>query len=492
MVLLYLQASKQKVQIMLKSEDIAKIQELKGKFKKVWVSSEYLQAHLDVLGFKKATRTFASCKKAGIPFHRLVSTLLVLPLLGINSIHELTTRKSDDSSQYGKDSYYRILANQKIHWRSFLFEFVKRYLSKDELFTPSEDATRCLIFDDTDLSKTGKTIEGISKIYNHVTKQFYFGFKLLLAGYWNGSVFIPIDFSLHRESKTSKVKYGLTAKQRKAQKKTSRPSKTLAAKRYKELNKKKTDILIQMFSRVLRRKIPVDYILMDSWFTSVSLLKKLRSMCDSTHIIGMYKYNSKVRIESKITTISKLKKQKKNSKRCRKFNYYYHHYITEIDGLEVAVFISKRGKNGKWHTLISTDKSIAFVKAIEVYGIRWSIEVFFKEAKQLFGLGRCQSTNFDVQVAQLTITMVQYLLTSIRYRMEAYETIGGLFKDLKQDYIQNKLNIRILAVVNLILSVLEKLIESIDIEQITSKIIENIEGFGLLEKTQTFDYQNVA
>jgi hypothetical protein len=47
--------------------------------------------------------------------------------------------------------------------------------------------------------------------------------------------------------------------------------------------------------------------------------------------------------------------------------------------------------------------------------------------------------------------MTQYLLTSIRYRMEAYETIGGLFRDLKQDYIENKLNIRILAVVDLIL-----------------------------------------
>ncbi|MBE7647482.1 transposase, partial [Tenacibaculum finnmarkense] len=157
-----------------------------------------------------------------------------------------------------------------------------------------------------------------------------------------------------------------------------------------------------------------------------------------------------------------------------------------------AVFISKRGKNGKWHTLISTDTTLKFVKAIEIYSIRWSIEVFFKEAKQLFGLGKCQSTNFDVQVAQITITMVQYLLTSIRYRMEAYETIGGLFKDLKQDYVENKLNIRILAVVSLIIDVLEKMIESIDIELITSKIIANIQDFGFLTNTHKFNYQEVA
>lgn len=371
-------------------------------------------------------------------------------------------------------------------------QFVKQYLLKDLLFTPSDDTSKCLIFDDTDLSKTGKTIEGISKIYNHVSKTYYLGFKLLVAGYWNGSVFIPIDFSLHRESKTSKLKYGLTAKQRKFQKKTPRCSKTFAAKRYSELNKKKTELLVQMFARVVKRKIPVDYILIDSWFTNVSLLKRLRSISSATHVIGMYKYNSKIEVKSKVKTLSQLKKQKIKPKRCRKFNYYYHHYISEIDGLKVAVFISKRGKNGKWHTLITTDTAIKFVKAIQAYSIRWTIEVFFKEAKQLFGLGKCQSTNFDVQIAQITITMTQYLLTSIRYRMEAYETIGGLFKDLKQDYIENKLNIRILAVISVIIALLEKLIESIDVELITAKIIANIEDFGFLTKTHNFKYQEVA
>jgi hypothetical protein len=477
---------------MLQHEDIEKIQEIKGKFNTIWLSSEYLQAHLNILGFTKIKNKFIGYKKFGFSFENLIATLLVLPLIGFRSIHELTTNKDQELSTSGKDPYYRILANQKNNWRLFLSQFVKQYLLKDLLFTPSDDTSKCLIFDDTDLSKTGKTIEGISKIYNHVSKTYYLDFKLLVAGYWNGSVFIPIDFSLHRESKTSKLKYGLTAKQRKFQKKTPRCSKTFAAKRYSELNKKKTDLLVQMFSRVVKRKIPVDYILIDSWFTNVSLLKRLRSISSATHVIRMYKYNSKIEVKSKVKTLSQLKKQKIKPKRCRKFNYYYHHYISEIDGLKIAVFISKRGKNGKWHTLITTDTAIKFVKAIQAYSIRWTIEVFFKEAKQLFGLGKCQSTNFDVQIAQITITMTQYLLTSIRYRMEAYETIGGLFKDLKQDYIENKLNIRILAVISVIIALLEKLIESIDVELITAKIIANIEDFGFLTKTHNFKYQEVA
>lgn len=477
---------------MLQLEDITKIHEIKGKFNKVWLSADYLRAHLNILGFDKIKCKFSWCKKAGVSFDDLIATLLILPLIGIDSIHGLTTSKDKGSSSCGKDPYYRVLANQKINWRAFLAHFVKQYLFKDKLFTPAADTTKCLVFDDTDLSKTGKTIEGVSKVYNHVSKTFYLGFKLLVAGYWNGSVFIPIDFSLHRESKKSKLKYGLTAKQRRAQKKTPRCSKTVAAKRFDELNKKKTDLVVQMFSRVVKRKIPVDYILTDTWFTSVGLLKKLRGICSSTHVLGMYRHNSKIEVKSKVKTISQLKKQTAKPKRCRKFKYYYHHYIAEIDGLKVAVFISKRGQNGKWHTLISTDTTLKFAKAIEVYGIRWSIEVFFKEAKQLFGLGKCQSTNFDVQIAQITLTMTQYLLTSIRYRMEAYETMGGLFKDLKQDYIENKLNIRILEVVDLILIILEKLVESIDMELITAKIIENIEDYEVLANTYNFEHHPVA
>lgn len=75
--------------------------------------------------------------------------------------------------------------------------------------------------------------------------------------------------------------------------------------------------------------------------------------------------------------------------------------------------------------------------------------------------------------------------------MEAYETIGGLFRDLKQDYIENKLNIRILAVISMIIAVLENFIDLIDIEDITSRLIANIEDSGLLTNTHIFKHQTI-
>jgi hypothetical protein len=260
------------------------------------------------------------------------------------------------------------------------------------------------------------------------------------------------------------------------------------------LNKKKTDALISMFSRICKRKIAVDYILIDTWFTGVGLIKKILNINPNTHVIGMYKYNSKIIVEGQVVSLKNLKIRSVKPKRCRRLNYYYHHYISEIDGVKVSIFQSRRGVNGKWHTIITTNTSLSFIKVIEIYSIRWTIEVFFKEAKQLFKLGTCQSTNFDVQIAQTTITMIQYLLTSIRYRMEAYETIGGLFRKLKQDYIECKLNIRILAVINQLMTFLERITSDIDFQRIARELINNSSTFlflGEKEPSVIQSYRNV-
>lgn len=380
-----------------------------------------------------------------------------------------------------KDTYYRALTNQKMNWRNLLLLFVKRYLSLEQKFATPKDIHKCLIFDDTDIGKRGKKIEGASKVFDHVNHRFIFGFKLLVAGYWNGSLFIPVDFSFHRENKDNKSKkYGLSKKQWKQQKKTKRDKGLPVNKRFKELNSKKTDMVVDMFKRVNQRKIEVDYILLDSWFTTISLINEFLSVNKEVHVIGMYKYNSKLSMEGKQYSIKQLRKHKGKMSRARSLKLYYFQYVGEIDGTRVKVFISKRGVNGAWHTIITTDTKLTFKKAMEIYSTRWTIEVFFKEAKQLLGLGKCQSTNFDVQVAQTTITMVQYLLISLKHRMEAYQTIGGIFKNIKQQYIEHKLNKRLLLAIVEILEVLDLLVEDIDINSIARRLVLYSESLSFL------------
>ena len=74
-----------------------------------------------------------------------------------------------------------------------------------------------------------------------------------------------------------------------------------------ELNTKKTDMLISMFARICKRNIAVDYILIDSWFTSISLIKRIQKVNKDVHVIGMYKYNSKIDVSGKPISLKDLK-----------------------------------------------------------------------------------------------------------------------------------------------------------------------------------------
>ncbi|MDR3252965.1 MAG: transposase [Tannerella sp.] len=87
----------------------------------------------------------------------------------------------------------------------------------------------------------------------------------------------------------------------------------------------------------------------------------------------------------------------------------------------LTLFFTRQGKRGKWKVLLTTDTGLNFVQAVEKYQIRWSIEVFFKDAKQLLNLGGCQSGNFDAQIADTTVTMIAYILLAFRYRFDHYE-----------------------------------------------------------------------
>ncbi|MDK2822024.1 MAG: hypothetical protein PWP31_1989 [Clostridia bacterium] len=69
-------------------------------------------------------------------------------------------------------------------------------------------ANSAFILDDTIVKKTGRRIEQISFVHDHVAgKQgSKLGFKNLTLGLFDGKSFIPLDFSLHSE-KRLKVKH---------------------------------------------------------------------------------------------------------------------------------------------------------------------------------------------------------------------------------------------------------------------------------------------
>ena len=69
---------------------------------------------------------------------------------------------------------------------------------------------------------------------------------------------------------------------------------------------------------------------------------------------------------------------------------------------------------------------------MEIYQIRWSIEVMFKELKQYLRIEKCRSLDFDAQIADTTMRLTQHIILTVKKRFESYETLRGVFRHSQQ------------------------------------------------------------
>ena len=64
---------------------------------------------------------------------------------------------------------------------------------------------------------------------------------------------------------------------------------------------------------------------------------------------------------------------------------------------------------GGWLVLLSTDLALTDAEIVRIYGMRWSIETFFKFAKSYLKLGtEFQGRSFDMLISHTTIVFARY------------------------------------------------------------------------------------
>ena len=124
----------------------------------------------------------------------------------------------------------------------------------------------------------------------------------------------------------------------------------------------------------------------------------------------------------------------------------------ELKGIKIKLFFCKTTKRSKWHGLLTTNTSLSFEKAFEIYATRWVIEVFFKECKQLLRLGKCESRHFEAQIAATALCIIQYNLLSVVKRFDGYESIGALFRQANAETLELTIKERILLIIREILT----------------------------------------
>ena len=243
-----------------------------------------------------------------------------------------------------------------------------------------------------------------------------------------------------KEISKKNVYFGLSKKAHKEQFSKSRTRNTNGYKRKKELDSSKIDNTIKMLKRAIKKGFKADYVLTDSWFFCKALLQcvvELGREIDMVSMakIGNIKYHETMSGRSYYPS-EYITKYARKAKYCRKLKIRYFKVAAIYDDVRVNLFFTQMGKNAKWRLLVTTDLSLKFTKLMEIYQIRWSIEIFFKDCKQYLGLGKCQSNDFDAQIADISLIFIRYMMLSFYKRIHYQHSIGGIFEEWSKSLIE--------------------------------------------------------
>ena len=206
---------------------------------------------------------------------------------------------------------------------------------------------------------------------------------------------------------------------------------TLASERRAQARRKATQVMLELLDTAIKAGIDAQYVLFDTWFCSPSSLLALR--LKGLHAIAMVKKTPKAyylfqgKPQSVMSIFRSQKKRRGRSK-----------YLLSVeaeaqkDGKTIPVkFVFIRNRNNKkdYLVLVSTDTTLSENEIIQLYGRRWSIEVFFKTTKSYLSLGKLsKGLSYDAQTAHVAITFSAYMLLALEHRHQVDErSLGELF-----------------------------------------------------------------
>lgn len=323
----------------------------------------------------------------------------------------------------GKDAVYSFLNSSTYNWRRFLSLFFTRIYIIISGFLDDEREEVLVLDDSTYERSRSKKVELLSRVFDHTTKRFIKGFRMLTLGWSDGNSFLGIDFALLSSA---------DAKNRYVEANPNVDKRTSGFKRRNEATTKSTDLIVPMVQRAIALGVRAKYIVMDSWFSMPSLISALREHIHAIcmlkdHPKWMYEYDGKKwRLRD---LYSKLKKKRGPSRIKASI------IVRLSDGKDARIIFVSCDKKRGWLALLSTDITLPDEEVIQLYGKRWDIEVFFKMCKQHLKLVKeIQIRDYDGLIGHTTLVMARYNLLSLFQRQKIDpRSLGELFRAFNQE-----------------------------------------------------------
>jgi hypothetical protein len=362
---------------------------------------------------------------------QLMFVLVNLVFLHVGSVHDLTKRFAATFYKAQKDTFYRF-KNSEWGWRPFYWRFIRHLGTR--LNWSKTVKENYFIIDTSVLAKRGKKMEHVSFVYDHSQKKTVNGYELVSLGLLTPTNFYPLDFSYRFSNRRYQEAKDATV---------LKPTGALAKRIREAQSLSKPELAVKMLKEALAKGIPASYLLIDSWFSSPKLFKNILGL--KLHVIGrlkdtktLYRYdNQRLRL-SKLYEVIKDSLVKDPELGCLLNSVPVlcgngvEGTIVFVKGYKEPELDSTQGRKKtpepKWAAFFSTDPKLSGREVVKKYILRWSIEVFFKEAKQRLGLGKEQSRSFAAQIFSVTQSFVRYSMLAYLLEQEpSQSTIGDMF-----------------------------------------------------------------
>lgn len=374
-----------------------------------------VQAFFARFRLSQIARVSNAVKTKGVSFQTLFCYLISTLFSNRSAYRDYL--KHQDQLGFSDKTFRNFLNNGKVNWQKFLILVCRHVITFIE---PLTESTRRKVFivDDSMYERVNaKHVELAAFQYDHAKHQHTRGFRFLQLGWSDGNTFLPVNFSL-----LSGQNQVCGAK--------SIDGRTRSGKRKIQAQRKATDVVRELISSALSRGVYASYVLFDSWFSSPKMFHQLREL--GLHTVAMVKRSKKVyyRFNGEMMDVKTIfNTQKKRRGRSRYLLSVLVEAVVEGKALPVKlVYVRNRNKRNDYLVLATTGTRLSEDEVIQLYGKRWSIEMYFKMCKQYLRLAKYQGLSYDGIFAHTALVAIGYSILAVQHReQEDDRTLGELF-----------------------------------------------------------------
>jgi hypothetical protein len=342
----------------------------------------------------------------------VLCALLVWPLLKVKSIHcfccELCQILEGQVSVL-----YDFLGREDINWRGVASQVARQVDRANDLGARSQ---RALVVDDTSQARAGRKVEGTSCYFDHTEGRHRKGHQVLQLGVAGEKGFLPIEAQI------------VTGQKGAVDKPKDRPFHDQRSSAARDMRRAREHSKPQLFREMLQRALEAGframYVLADAWFgckenIACCLKNKLTAIFQMKRGLLAYRYRGRDYTAYQLYGLVQRRMRPANRKARFKTASLVVSLNLETNPRQPAQWAEVRlvfsapvraTSADTWVVFLCTDVKLSEARILEVYSLRWSIEVYFKEIKQNLGFLKEQSGRYQLAYASVHLAALRYLL----------------------------------------------------------------------------------